>query len=1141
MLHMKSIGTYRILFLIALLLGYFQPAQSQQRQPPGMVFNKVYPAEGKTFEHVTGMVQDQQGYMWFVSKKGLFKYDGYRMISYKNNPLNSNSVGSNLLESICTDSDGMIWIGTLGAGLDRFDPATGNFTHFRHNPKESTSLSNDTIASLLYDRNGTLWVGTHQGLDRFDPKTKGFIHYRNNPNDSTSISNNQVRSLYEDRQRTLWIGTGSPFGSDGGTPDDGGLNRLNKSTGKFTRYLNKPGNPRSLINNKVRAMFEDSRGNFWVGTAGDGLHAMDRIKGTFKRYRYDPRQPEKLSRPPVAMENAIFAHITFITEDALGRLWIGSADAGLSYYDPESTRVKHFTYNAGKPGEFGGSSAWAAYTSRDGILWISNMQGDLFTLDPFLKRLPYYASGSGAVGAFYEEPNGNLWIGSTGGLIKADRSRKVIKRFVHDRFDSKTLSSNTLQSIAADSKGRMWIGTSEGLNLFNRANETFTRYLNDPRNPGSLSNNFVVPVYEDRQRNLWVGTMKGLNLFNQATGSFTHYIIHPQDTFSFGPNLVTAILEDRLGKLWIGAWGQNGVNEFNKTTRRFRNYFKGASVSSLLQDSDGILWVGADDGLYQFNSATQTFSRFVDPSSIAGISDVISMAEDNQRNLWIASSYGIIRLNPQRNATTLYGESYGVKENSLVYTSAYKGPKGELFFGDTSGYFAFFPTKIAQLIRPPEILLTALKIANKPILAGSNAPFSGSLWKTKKIKFSHDQNVFSFDFATISYSSPEANRTLYMLENYDSEWRIADKSGRAYYFNVPPGNYVLKLKAANSHGVWAQKDIEVLVTPPWWQTWWAYILFIVLFFSLIRAIIQYRSRNLIREKNILEEKVKSRTVEVVKQKEEILIQRDNLENALDELKATQAQLIQREKMASLGELTSGIAHEIQNPLNFVNNFSDVNTELIEEMKSVLMNGNHQTAIALANNIAENEHKIQLHGKRADAIVKGMLQHSRSSIGKREPTDINDLADEYLRLAYHGIRAKDKTFCSSMDTDLQRDLPLLNIIPQDIGRVLLNLYNNAFYSVTQKSKQKEANYEPKVEVSTKRVDNRVQIKIRDNGLGIPDEVLEKIFQPFFTTKPAGQGTGLGLSLSYDIIKAHGGELSVKTKEGEFAEFTIFLPV
>jgi len=309
-------------------------------------------------------------------------------------------------------------------------------------------------------------------------------------------------------------------------------------------------------------------------------------------------------------------------------------------------------------------------------------------------------------------------------------------------------------------------------------------------------------------------------------------------------------------------------------------------------------------------------------------------------------------------------------------------------------------------------------------------------------------------------------------------------------------------------------------------------------------------------KNIAQEKEKQQLLALQNEtlEQEVQERTAALSQSLQHLKSTQSQLIQSEKMASLGELTAGIAHEIQNPLNFVNNFSEVNAELIEEMQQEMNKGNLEDAISISNDIRDNEEKINHHGKRAAAIVKGMLQHSRSSIGVKEPTDINKFADEYLRLAYHGLRAKDKSLNATMKTDFDKTIGIINIIPQDIGRVLLNLYNNAFYAVDEKQKAESLKsevegkaYQPTVTVAIRKLSSpsgnggKVEITVSDNGNGIPQKVVDKIFQPFFTTKPTGQGTGLGLSLSYDIIKAHGGEIKVETREGEVTIFIIQLPI
>ena len=439
---------------------------------------------------------------------------------------------------------------------------------------------------------------------------------------------------------------------------------------------------------------------------------------------------------------------------------------------------------------------------------------------------------------------------------------------------------------------------------------------------------------------------------------------------------------------------------------------------------------------------------------------------------------------------------------------------------------------------------TEFKIGDEEIIPGKSKTLDVPVWDAKEIRLNYNQNNFSFEFSAVSYTLPGNKKYAFKLENYNDTWQYIGTDRKAYFFNVPPGKYVLHVKGVGSNGAWGEKTIEIIITPPWWETWWFRVLSVLALIAVVYSIIKERSRKLKAENIRLEEAVAHRTAE--------------LKQSLDNLRSTQAQLIQSEKMASLGELTAGIAHEIQNPLNFVNNFSEVSSELVHEMKQELATGNLQPATEIANHIEQNLEKIIHHGKRADAIVKGMLQHSRTSTGQKELTNINALADEYLRLSYHGMRAKDKNFNAEIKTDFDPTLSSvegkINIVPQDIGRVLLNLYNNAFYAVMQKQKDLTGlenlsglhPYVPTVTVVTKKLNNKIEIRVSDNGPGIPQNIIDKIFQPFFTTKPTGQGTGLGLSLSYDIIKAHGGEISagsggtVETKDGEGSEFIIQLP-
>jgi signal transduction histidine kinase len=409
------------------------------------------------------------------------------------------------------------------------------------------------------------------------------------------------------------------------------------------------------------------------------------------------------------------------------------------------------------------------------------------------------------------------------------------------------------------------------------------------------------------------------------------------------------------------------------------------------------------------------------------------------------------------------------------------------------------------------------------------------------LQLPYDQNYLQFSFANLCVLNRDKISFRYMLEGADDAWIYAGQEPQSKnYFNLPPGPYTFRVATRGITGQWGDPaEFSFRIFPPWWLTWWAYLAYAIIAIGGIRAIVQYRSRRLKKENRLLEEKVTQRTNE--------------LRETISNLKSTQSQLIQSEKMASLGELTAGIAHEIQNPLNFVNNFSEVSSELIEEIeeeRAKRQEARDETLVSeILGDIKQNLEKINHHGKRADTIVKGMLAHSRSSTGEKVPTDINALADEYLSLSYHaclsgrqGLRARDKSFNADFKTNFDPNLPKVNVIPQDIGRVLLNLINNAFQACTEPSGSAAAGVEkPLVQVSTRKSDNGIEIRVSDNGSGIPDDIKDKIFQPFFTTKPTGQGTGLGLSLAYDIVKAHSGELKVESHEGEGTEFSIQIPI
>jgi len=699
-----------ISFVLLLLFVKALPVFSQQ-----IIFNKVLPPEGRFIPMVTCITQDINGNMWFATNSGLYSYDGYRFTPYKHDNLNPHSLAANQVESICTDSNGIIWAGTSGAGLDRLDPETGIFTHFHHDVKVPSSLGCDTVNAILIDKHGILWIGTDGGLDQVDPKTNKFIHYQYNANDSTSISQNLVRAIYEDRQGTLWIGTGIP---GAGKPEEGGLNRMNKKTGTFTRYLNIPGNIHSLANNKVRAIFEDNQGVLWIGTGGNGLHRMDRKQGTFERIVYDPAHPEKISGPAFTKEDSIGKQITFITQDAAGSYWIGTLEAGLNYYNPVIGKTIHYPETENSSTGFNDIGAWWTFTSRDGILWISSdwTRGNLYRIDPFRRKIPHYVI-PGGVHCFYEEPNGIFWTAGEE-VIRNDFDKGIKKRY---KIINPTIGEYN-GIIKEDRKGNFWVGTSAGLKLWNKKKDNFITYKNDPKNNSSLSNNNVNTIYEDRDSNLWIGTFRGFNLWNSKTGSFTQYVINPNDASLAGEGAVSAILRDNTGKLWIGTWG-GGVNLFNRENNKFKNYLKGITVSCLYQDADAALWLGGNDGLYKYDRSADAFIRYKVSGSFTEIPDVSHMVEDNQKYLWLQTSDGMMSINPRRDETRNYGISKTSFGEIGYYNDCYKGRDGKLYFTEPSGYYSFYPTDLTQHIKPLEIIFTGFSL-------GGNTP---NTWSTLKL------------------------------------------------------------------------------------------------------------------------------------------------------------------------------------------------------------------------------------------------------------------------------------------------------------------------------------------------------------------------------------------------------------------------
>ena len=1117
---MKRSANLWFLALVMLFVLYPDPSLSAQSQK--IYFEEVRTPEGNPLGKVVAITQDALGFMWFAdeSNRMLVRYDGSHMEYYRHDPDNPNSPGGFKPHDLYTSPSGDIWIGYLeDGGLDRFDPYTKTFTHYRHDPDDPESLANNNVPSVFVDKDGMVWLATVAGLDRLDPTTGKFTHFSHDPNNTTSISSDVVWRTYEDLSGTLWMGTGLPFP---GEPNIGGLNRFDREAVTFTRYLANPEDPSSLNGYKITAMLEDSKGNFWVGTEGDGLHTLDRGTGRFTRHAFDPDHPEKLSRPALASMD--YAFISFLLEDSAGQIWIGTVDNGINRYDPDSDKVTHFGKSYGFREDVvandhwksfqESNSAWCAYAGQDGLIWISTeTDPKLYKIDLFRNTIKKV--NEPGINVFFEESSKVIWKGTSNGLIKEDLKAGTEILYQHRPEDPGSLSTNLISAITQDQQGKLWVGTFNGLNVLDPEVGTFKRYMHDPDDSTSLSHPWVHDIKMDSRGDIWVSTDNGLNRLNPNSEEFEVFLASPKDS---PLNHFGDIVEDPQGALWFGG---NEVRRFDPQTETFRNY--PISASGILIDSKANLWAWNNTGLFKFDPERD---QFMDSGITSNNNRVIS---DSQNNLWIHNTNGILQYDTETGKITLFGGKYGViGSNTSISFPPYGKEDGTLLFSMGNDFYQFNPEDFWQSKDTSHLYANLLEISGSDDESGSSISLLGYNKKEEALTLAANQNAFSIWFSAIDFRGSGNTPIQYMLEGYDNEWVQGSAEFPAHYAQVSPGDYTFRLRTVNSSsGIPSENSVQLKILPPWWATWWAYALYALILVFGIWLVHRYQRKRVLRSAR---EKAQRRELAHARE----------IEKAYTDLKQTQTQLVHAEKMASLGELTAGIAHEIKNPLNFVNNFSEVSRELLEELMEELQKGDTAEVNAIAGDVIQNLEKISHHGQRADSIVKGMLQHSRSSDGKKAPTDLNALADEYLRLAYHGLRAKDKSFSAVMETDFDPDLPEVKVVPQDIGRVLLNLLTNAFYAVNDQNQKEQEGYEPTVWVKTRKTKAGVEISVRDNGGGIPEPIRNKIFQPFFTTKPTGQGTGLGLSMSFDIVKAPRGELGVKSREGEGTTFTIALP-
>ena len=1127
---------------------------------------------------VMDLFNDSRGNMWICTQgSGVIQFDGTSATKYNYR----SGMPMDVVTCGMEDSKGILWFGTNGGGLVRYDGF--EFTIFG----SDEGLDNQII-SIVEDRAGNYWICSYDhGIFRYEPDSTFTGGFFTQYTTEQGLEMNQTYDLHIDSQDNVYINNfQSGFSilhrpeNDGPEyfehytiqeglsakeisymfldPDDRlyimlGFNEINIFDGSHITLMHLQDTTEAV---QFIAGGMDDNGTLWLGTYQNGLYKHKPGTDFMIRYSAPTSAPIKTSgaflvdnsnhvwlnsaagllrfagddfRSFTKTEGLLPGIVNSMTSDGSGRLWMGIELMGLAGLDGNILSL--YDAEAGLKAEI-----VSVRGDRNDQLWISSYGGGLMQFIPNKNdagaTLMQYNSQSGFTSDYLlssmEDSQQRIWATSNGGgitILETERNKLT------NLTISEGISNNQVYNVVEDKKGNFWMGThGGGLNRVTPSGEKMNGQVSHITKAEGATNDAVIHTFADHAGNIWMGIPGGVDLYLPDDTGRAGYLTNFTEREGFWGGTVFDIWQDQDFNTYFGT--SNGINIL-----RLDQYDK---LLPKLREGN----VRDDD---------QFFEHYGDLEGYPGGALRNTKHIDRNRITWLGGRDRVLNFD----AKDL--KDYKERPNAEI--------RGITVFNEEIDW--------NTLIENPD---STLMLANG--IAVHDVQSQGSLkWYTipDQLSLPYNNNQLTFHFAAIAQRHPQYLRFQYKLEGLDQNWSGLSIRKEAPYGNLPFGDYTFRLKALSNSGVWSDEvTYSFAIRPPWWFTWWAYVIYALLLLVLawrVHIILKLRTQRTEREEAQIRE---------LEQAKEIEKAYTELNKAHHNLKSTQAQLIQSEKMASLGELTAGIAHEIQNPLNFVNNFSEVSTELLDEATEELAkvvqtqhaafpkhaaspgqaaSPEHRAAISEAltilDDVKQNLEKITHHGKRADAIVKGMLAHSRAGKGEKAPTDLNALADEYLRLSYHGFRSKDKSFNADFKTDFDPNLPKVNVVPQDIGRVLLNILNNAFYaaSLAHHIESDNANLSasavqtrhapslprPMVIISTKNLGDKIQISISDNGPGIPDSIKDKIFQPFFTTKPTGQGTGLGLSLSYDIVKAHGGELQAESEEGKGSRFYITLPL
>jgi len=1051
-------------------------------------FKHININDGLSQNAVFAIIKDSKGFMWFGTKDGLNRFDGYDFVIYQHNPFDTTTLSSNYITRLYEDSRGFIWVGTLDGGLNVYNRKE-NLFHRIHLSVDSISNGIEyEIKAITEDNEGNIWVGTFgNGLFCFklaQEESLGFTtkHYINEPQNTNSIISNKVVAVHSDKNGFLWLGTVN------------GLNRLDIKSGKFTKYSIKTKNkkaPEYDASESISSIYEAKNGALWLGAVA-GLVEFDRTNGT---YLYFPNRFD--------INRYTWGEIKAIDGDADGNLWLATPSE-LMKFNVDSKTYISFTPDPFNPQAISFNIISSVYIDNTGILWIGTVGMGIDYYDPNANRfqtfniIPDKSSRTEgfSIKSVLEDDKGDIWL-SADVLYKWERQTGKVKSY-EGKTDIPTDFGNApVFSMIQSKDGSIWTATSDGIFCYNPNTGIAKRFNFNPNQKNGIPQKEVYTVYEDSDERIWFATENYLGWITDTEKGISQFISYNSGP-SFSEQVRPVIFQDFKKQIWLGTkLGLYRLNEDQATFKVYKNQpehmttLSNNLIKSICSDPlypERYLWIGTAGGLNRLDTEEGTFVNFLEADGLPN-NVIYGILPDGDNNLWLSTNKGLSRFNPQAGTFRNYSVSNGLQSNEFNTGAYFKSKSGELFFGGIKGLNYFHPSNIKHNTNLPNVVLTKIKLGDKEITNKSHPEYlDKSVEVTKQIVLSHKDDIVMFEFAALEYSAPEKNSYAYMLENFNDTWINTNGMRSATFTHLPSGEYIFRVKAANNDGVWNEEGlaVRVVVKPPWRATWLAYIVYALSLGILIFLMRRYE------------------------------VNRIKLRNQLEIEKVSADSLRQIDTVKS--QFFTNISHEFRTPLTLI-------LGQVESVMSSEIGTREKTKLQVANRNA----------RRLLTLINQLLDLSKLEAGNMELELSQYNIVSFLKNILYSFEsmANSKKVALLFESESENIQVLFDL--EKIEKVFFNLVSNAM---------KYTGENGKVTINVKTIDSRdVLIRVEDTGTGIPEKYIPFIFNRFYQVESSStrnyEGTGIGLALVKELIDLHKGTVTVESKEGKGTVFQVKL--